>query len=107
MRPSYLIGAIILLACSGVPGAFMSRRSSFGQHIATALAVVGSALGVAAAFFCLAGGGASQFEFRGPLGGTSLHFRLDPLSAFFLVPIFVLGACGSVFGERYWRQREH
>jgi len=32
---------------------------------------------------------------------------LDALGAFFLVPVFLMGALGSVYGSGYWRQREH
>lgn len=32
---------------------------------------------------------------------------LDPLSAFFLVPVFLLGGLGSLYGLAYWPQRRH
>ena len=41
------------------------------------------------------------------MSGLAASLRLDPLAAFFLLPVYVLGAAGSVFGLGYWRQEEH
>jgi hydrogenase-4 component B len=102
-----LAGAVILLAASGVPGVFVGRRSSGGQNVAAAMAVVGSALGIAAAFAALTVGAGASVRFRGPLPDLAFHFRLDPLGAFFLVPICLVGAAGSIYDLSYWRQEDH
>jgi hydrogenase-4 component B len=96
-----------LLASSGVPGLFTPRRSMAGQHVATAMTVAGSALGLAAAIGGLMGRVVGTAVLPGPVSTMSFHFRLDPLGAFFLVPIFVLGALGSIYGTAYWRQATH
>ena len=41
------------------------------------------------------------------LGGEALHFRLDGVSAFFLVLLCVVGGAGSVYGYEYWDRRVH
>jgi len=102
-----LTGAIGCLAVSGVPGLFMSRRSPHGQRIAVAMVVMGSAAGLTAATVALATGAVASGDWPGVLAGTRACFRLDALSAFFLMPVFLIGAAGSIYGLGYWRQAEH
>jgi hydrogenase-4 component B len=71
------------------------------------MTIAGSVLGTAAAFAALTAGADAGVRLRGPLPELALHFRLDPLSAFFLVPIYLVGATGSVYGLGYWRQEDH
>ena len=101
-----LVG-VVLAALSGAPGLVCGERSRVGQRIATTLLIGGAALGALAAIVGLARGGAEVGELPGPLSGLALHLRLDPLAAFFLIPVYVLGAAGALYGERYWRQAEH
>jgi hydrogenase-4 component B len=99
--------AILLTAVSGVPGLACGRRSATGQGIASALLVAGALLGGITALVALSTGVVETSTFLGALPEFSLHLRIDPLSAFFLVPIYVLGAAGTLYGGRYWRQAEH
>ena len=99
--------AVLLTALSGVPGLVCGDRSRVGQRIASVLLVTGAALGAVAAFAGLASRSAETADLPGPLPGLTLHLRLDPLAAFFLVPVYVIGAAGALYGERYWRQDEH
>src|SRR5262249_40348680 len=41
----------------------------------------------------------------GELG--DFRVAVDALSALFLVPIFLIALLGSIYGEGYWKQREH
>jgi hydrogenase-4 component B len=102
-----LVGSVVLLAASGVPGVFVGRRSSGAQTLATAMVVAGSVLGIATAFAALTVGAGVSIRLRGPLPDLALHFRLDPLGAFFLAPICLIGALGSIYGMSYWRQEHH
>lgn len=45
--------------------------------------------------------------FQGVLSDWAFDVRFDPLSGFFLAPIFLLGIVGPVYGLRYWPQAEH
>jgi NADH:ubiquinone oxidoreductase subunit 5 (subunit L)/multisubunit Na+/H+ antiporter MnhA subunit len=95
--------AIVLIACSGVPGLFLPRHSPWGQRIATGLVCFGVVFGisgVAAAFFHSENG---LYILPWNAAGGSL-VGLDALSAFFLVPIFIVGGLGSVYGLGYWPQ---
>jgi hydrogenase-4 component B len=99
--------AAVLTAGSGVAGRAFGRSSSRGSALANGLLVAGSLVGVVVALLALAAGAVGTSELRGPLPGLSLHLRLDPLAAFFLVPVYGLGAASALFGVRYWSPAEH
>jgi formate hydrogenlyase subunit 3/multisubunit Na+/H+ antiporter MnhD subunit len=98
--------ASVFVAVSGVPGLFFPAGRAAGQRVATVLHVAGCVLGAGAAAWALAGGGATA-RFAWPLPGASLTFVLDRLSAFFLVPVFVVAGLGSIYGEGYWPEARH
>lgn len=100
------LAALLLAAVSGVPGFAFERGSSIGRGIASCLSIAGALLGAGAALVALAAGRIEVSTLPGALPELTLHLRLDPLSAFFLVPVYVLGAAGSLYGARYWRQVE-
>src|SRR5439155_65334 len=80
-----VLGALVL-ASSGAPGLFASRRSDAAQHLANALAILGSLLGLAGVIACIAGGRADiDVPSLLPFGRISL--RIDALGAVFLLPI--------------------
>ncbi len=68
---------------------------------------------LAGAVVCFAGGSvlygapASEILAAWSVPGGSLHLEVDPLTAFFLVPIGVLGALGPVYATRYWADADH
>jgi hydrogenase-4 component B len=98
--------ASALVGLSGLPGLLFSPGRAAGQRIATVLHVVGCAFGAGAAAWALAGG-TETARFAWPLPGGSLTFALDRLSAFFLVPVFVVAGLGSIYGEGYWAEADH
>ncbi|HEX7527671.1 MAG TPA: hydrogenase, partial [Thermoanaerobaculia bacterium] len=98
--------ASVLVTFSGLPGlAFPSGRAP-AQRIATVLHVLGCVLGTAAAAWALAGD-AVTIRLAWPLPGGSVTFSLDRLSAFFLVPVFVVSGLGAIYGEGYWAEARH
>jgi hydrogenase-4 component B len=91
--------AVLLAALSGVPGLFLRKR---GGETAAALLCLGAALGLAASGWTLFGGSVwVQALPLTPLGSTGL-LRFDPIAAFFLVPVLLLSACGSVYAIAYF-----
>lgn len=102
-----MITPILLFGFSGVPSLFLPRGSAAGQRTATATMVLGSAIGLLSALrTILSGSVEATLRFPWPAeGGSSIG--TDPLSAFFLVPIFFVGALGSVYGLGYWSARRH
>lgn len=95
-----VIAAAVLLLLSGLPGLLLPSART-GQACASALAVLAAAAGIPAAILCMAQkSGAGWLLYWGlPFGPA--HFSLDPLSCFFLLPIFLIAACGALYAVRY------
>lgn len=66
--------------------------------VATLAAFGASALGITGAVMALAGGAAHAFSVPWSLPGGALHLGLDPLSAWFLIPTYALGAILALAG---------
>ncbi|HEX9731597.1 MAG TPA: proton-conducting transporter membrane subunit [Thermoanaerobaculia bacterium] len=102
-----LVAAGCLLAASGVPGLLLRRRSSWGPRIATALTLAGSLVGLAGASLALGSAGGGTLEFASPVPGLRAGLAADALSAFFALPIFLVGGLGSLYGAAYWSPAHH
>ena len=98
--------ASVLVAFSGLPGLLLPAGTRAAQRLATVLHVLGCAVGVSAVALALAGNTATA-RFAWPLPGGALTFALDRLSAFFLMPVFVVSGLGSIYGEGYWAEAHH
>ncbi len=95
-----ILGGVVLLLTLGLAGALGGRRASDAVYIGSAL-VSGVLLVVAIVF--LAGGPKTSFELSLPIGLPWLHahFRLDALSAWFLLAINLIGASAAIYGRGY------
>ncbi|MCL4809327.1 MAG: hypothetical protein KJ062_16295, partial [Thermoanaerobaculia bacterium] len=102
-----LLVAILLLALSGVPGLLARKGGSGGERLAAVLACAGSALGLVPVVRILFFGAGLRVELRSPLPGGNVLFAADPLSALFLLPVFLVPALGSVYGLGYWPEAGH
>ncbi len=98
--------AILVAAASGLPGLCMARSSAWGQRIAGASMVGGTLAGLTGAWSCLYFGETPAYRLIWPAAGDSV-VGLDALSAFFLIPIFLVGGLGSIYGLGYWPQKRH
>ena len=87
--------------------AFFRRGSAAGQRVATVLHVLGCAVGIAGAAVVLFGRDSVVVEYAWRLPSGIIRLAVDRLSAFFLMPVFVVSALGSVYGEGYWSEPEH
>ena len=101
-----LLVASLLVGFSGLPGLLFPAGRMAAQRIATVLHVAGCVAGAGAAAWAL-GGDTATARFAWPLPGGSMSFSLDRLSAFFLVPVFVVSGLGSIYGEGYWAESSH
>jgi hydrogenase-4 component B len=101
MALTLLVAAGCGLALSGVPGLLMPWRSTWGPRVATAAVLLAAALGIAGAAAVLGGAPTSAFAFAPGAPGIRLTLGVDALSAFFAVPVLVVGGLGSIYGLGY------
>lgn len=102
-----LLAAIALLGASGLPGLFCRRHSASGQWLALLIAAAGAIAGLAAVLLYCVTAQCDTIHCPSPIAGADFSLAIDPLSAFFLAPIFVLALFGSLYGLHYWRQADH
>ena len=94
----YLL-AVLLVMSSGFPGLFLRRR---GGEVAAVLMGLGALIGLTAAIRVLAGGPVATLALPpAPLASPGL-LTLDPIAAFFALPVFLLPACAAIYGIGYW-----
>jgi hydrogenase-4 component B len=101
-----LLGAL-LIGASGLPGLFLAQGSRAGERLAVVLHAVGALtvlVGTVASLFVAS---SPRLDLPWSLPFGSFRIEVDGLSAAFLVPLVVVPALGSVYGLRYWSQREH
>ena len=97
--------AALCIGLSGAPGFLRRRAPGAGQGIATALNLIGSAIGCAGLVLYARAGDTQPLLLAAlPIGRAA--FALDGLSALFLIPMLSVSALGSLYGGRYWRAEE-
>ncbi len=94
----YLL-AVLLAALSGVPGLFLKRR---GGEVAATLLTLAALLGIGVALRVLLGSPVEPLYLPALALGTPGLVILDPIGAWFLMPVLILSACGGWYGTRYW-----
>jgi hydrogenase-4 component B len=102
-----LLGAILLIALSGVPGLFARKGGSGGERLAAILACAASVAGLVPAVRILFFDAGFRMELPSPLPGGRILLAADPLSALFLLPVFLVPALGAIYGLGYWSEAEH
>ena len=97
-----LLLAALALVFAGAVVALLLRRS---PEVAAWCAAISLAVGALAAMVpvtqVLLGGPTLSFAGPWPMPNGAFLVEVDPLSAFFLVPILVVGGLGGVFGREY------
>jgi len=90
----YLL-AVVLVMSSGFPGIFLRR---WGGEVSAVLMSLGAVIGLTAAIRVLAGGPVATLALPpAPLASAGL-LTLDPIAAFFALPVFLLLACAAIYG---------
>lgn len=80
---------------------FLGRRPDVSVRFGVGGAVAGSVIGLWPAVRALAGAGAESLRFAWPVPNGEFYIRLDALSAFFLIPVFILTPLAAVYGAGY------
>lgn len=101
-----LLAALAVLLTSAVVASFLGKKPRECSAVGAAGAVIGCSLGVVFAARHLFGDRNPGFEHAWSVPGGGIRLGCDPLSAFFLLPIFVLGGLASVYGREYLREHE-
>ena len=100
-----VLGGAFLCAAGGVPGLLHGGGAT--RRLSTGGTVAGGALGLAGAAVTLATGRGGEAVLRWPLPGASFHVVLDPLSALFLAPLFLVASLAAVAGTRFFGDEDH
>jgi len=104
--PILVFAAMVLAAFSGFPGLFL-RHGPLGQRLASAGALLASALALPALFSMLAAGEQARYLIDWNLPFDACELALDPLSLLFLIPIFLVFPAGSLYACGYWPAASH
>ncbi|MBI5518054.1 MAG: oxidoreductase [Deltaproteobacteria bacterium] len=95
------LAAVGLVALGGALALALHRAPRLGTAIAVGASVLGGALGSVASMRVLRDGGVDVLAVSGRTLGGGVVVGVDPLSAFFLLPLFSLGALCAVYGHGY------
>jgi hydrogenase-4 component B len=98
--------AVAFQAVSGIPLLFR-KGSAAAQRLAASLMLAGSAVGAAGALYALLSPTRHSFVFAFGLPFGPAEVGVDPLSAIFLFPMFIVTGCSAVYGVGYWPARKH
>jgi len=100
------ISAALGIGCAGIPGLFL-RFPGPGQRIAAAITILSALAGIPAALALLFTHTTTVYTLAWSLPFGPCDLAIDPLSAFFLLPIYLVAAAGSLFALGYWPAAEH
>lgn len=106
--PVMLLGAAVMLAAlSGVPLLVRGINARFGQYCAAFLMVLAAAGGIGGAVITLLQRSRFLFQLAWPFPFGPAEFGVDPLTAFFSLPILLVAACCSIYALDYWPARNN
>src|SRR5260370_29263455 len=93
--------AILLLVLGGFAAVLVSARSPVAQVAGQIGAISGATLGLLVSMRVLVAGQVEGMSVAWPMPGGGLHVEIDPLSAFFLIPVFGLSVLTGLYGRSY------
>ncbi len=96
-----LLLSLLVLLLSGAAAWVLSARPTAATRVGVGGAVVGGVLALLGALALLGGGDSPTLTWAWGLPGVAWRLGADPLSAFFLVPISILGALAALYGAEY------
>ena len=104
-----LLAAVVILIVSGLLAMVAGRNAVLGKFLGVGGAVAGCALGLFSGLAALVRGTTESLEYVWDVPYGSMSVALDPLSAWFVVPI--CGICGlsAIYGAQYldrYRERK-
>ncbi len=106
MPLTLVLAGIVLAASSGLLALLPPRRGTVVQGIWTSVFLAGCASALAGAVWELAAPISHNALFPWPAFGGGI-VSLDALSAFFIIPVFLVGGLGAVYALGYYPQSEN
>jgi hydrogenase-4 component B len=100
------ITASLFIGSAGIPGLFL-RKPGPGQMVAAAVTILAALAGIPSSVALLFSGTTATYILPWGLPFGPCELMIDPLSAFFLLPLFLVAACGSLFAIGYWPAAKH
>ncbi len=98
--------AMIFAVISGFPGFLLPSSSKWGQKFAFGFMCCSTISGLWGSFLAFFSTQNPILKFPWPAMGNST-IGIDGLSAFFLIPVFLIGGLGSLYWLGYWPQIKH
>ncbi len=103
-----IFSAVLLAAVSGVPLLLPRLLTvSRAQLLSVFLLLAASCGGLSGSLMTLVSGRSSLFELAWTLPFGTARFGVDPLSAWFLLPIFIISGCAALYARSYWHADHH
>ena len=102
-----LIGAASLAALSGMPMIVRGVNPRFGQRCATLTMVLAAMAGLGGALVSLLNRSRIVFQLAWPFPFGPAEIGIDPLTAFFSLPILIVALCCSLYALDYWPARDN
>ncbi len=104
--------AVILIAAltmgsSGLLTLLLRTGPGVRDRFFATLMGAGGVVGALAVLWSLAAGTEATYHSAWMIAQTTLSFRLDAISAVFLLPVFMIPSLGAIFGTAYWRESHH
>jgi formate hydrogenlyase subunit 3/multisubunit Na+/H+ antiporter MnhD subunit len=100
---SLLVVALALLLGSAVAAVILARVERTAGVVGAVGGVAGCAVGLVPTVGVLLGGDLPSLRAAWDVPYGTIALDIDPLSAFFLVPLFLLGGLAAVYGRDYLR----
>lgn len=99
------VTGILLAAAAGIP-LLVAPAPAKSQKISAGIHLLASATGVFGAILALSRGTEDSWLIDWGLPFGPAEIAVDPLSALFLLPIFVVSACCAIYAVGYWPAAE-
>lgn len=93
--------AILLLVLGGLAAVPFRTRGRWSELAGQAGAIAGGGVGLAGAMRVLAFGHTQSLSAGAFMPGGAIHLQIDPLAAFFLLPVFGLSILTAIYGGSY------
>jgi formate hydrogenlyase subunit 3/multisubunit Na+/H+ antiporter MnhD subunit len=97
-----LLASLGLLLAGGFAALLFCRSGRNPSWLAVTAVVTASVLGCVPAIRVLLGANVGQVRAPWPVPYGEFFLEMDPLTAWFLVPLFLLSATAAVYGAGYW-----